>query len=64
MPKMKTHSGATKRFRRTGAGKITRGRTHLRHNLEGKSSTRKRALGRGAVTAKADVKRVNKLLGG
>ena len=44
MPKMKTHSGAKKRFKVTGSGKITRERTNLRHLLEVKSSRRKRAL--------------------
>jgi large subunit ribosomal protein L35 len=64
MPKTKTHSGASKRFRRTGTGKILREKANRRHLLEHKSSTRMRRLeGRTAVSAN-DTKRVNKLLNG
>ncbi|MFZ0905417.1 MAG: 50S ribosomal protein L35 [Mycobacterium sp.] len=64
MPKTKTHSGASKRFRRTGTGKIVRQKANRRHLLEHKSSTRMRRLeGRTAVSAN-DTKRVNKLLNG
>jgi large subunit ribosomal protein L35 len=64
MPKTKTHSGASKRFRRTGTGKIMREKANRRHLLEHKPSTRTRRLdGRTAVSAK-DTKRVNKLLNG
>jgi large subunit ribosomal protein L35 len=64
MPKTKTHSGASKRFRRTGTGKIVRQKANRRHLLEHKSSTRMRRLeGRTAVSAN-DIKRVNKLLNG
>ena len=38
MPKNKTHSGASKRFRVTGSGKILRQKAGLRHNLEHKAS--------------------------
>jgi Ribosomal protein L35 len=44
MPKNKTHSGASKRFRITGTGKIMRGRANRRHNFEHKPS--RRILGR------------------
>jgi len=44
MPKMKTHSGAKKRFKVTGTGKIMRERAGKRHLLEGKSSRRTRRL--------------------
>jgi len=64
MPKTKTHSGASKRFRRTGTGKIVRQKANRRHLLEHKSSTRMRRLeGRTAVSAN-DTKRVNKMLNG
>ncbi|HWF70727.1 MAG TPA: 50S ribosomal protein L35 [Mycobacterium sp.] len=64
MPKTKTHSGASKRFRRTGTGKIVRQKANRRHLLEHKASTRMRRLeGRTAVSAN-DTKRVNKLLNG
>jgi large subunit ribosomal protein L35 len=64
MPKTKPHSGASKRFRRTGTGKIVRQKANRRHLLEHKPSTRTRRLeGRTAVSAN-DTKRVNKLLNG
>jgi large subunit ribosomal protein L35 len=64
MPKAKTHSGASKRFRRTGTGKIVREKANRRHLLEYKSSRRTRRLeGRTEVSAN-DKKRVNKLLNG
>ena len=64
MPKAKTHSGASKRFRKTGTGKIVRQKANRRHLLEHKSSKRTRRLdGRTAVSAK-DTKRVNAMLNG
>lgn len=64
MPKMKTHSGAKKRFRRTGSGKLMREKSGKRHLLEHKSSKQTRRLSRDQVVAPADAKRVNKLLAG
>jgi large subunit ribosomal protein L35 len=62
MPKMKSHSGAKKRFRKTGSGKL-RGRHGMTsHILEKKSAKRKRKLGRPVVIAKADEARVKELL--
>ena len=64
MPKAKTHSGAAKRFRRTGTGKIMRQKANRRHLFEHKPSTRTRRLeGRTGVSA-ADTARVKKLLNG
>ena len=63
MPKNKTHSGAKKRFRLTGTGKVMREQANARHLLEGKSSTRKRRLAQDQVVTAADVKKVKKLLG-
>jgi large subunit ribosomal protein L35 len=64
MPKTKTHSGASKRFRRTGTGKIVREQANRRHLLEHKPTKRtQRLAGRTAVSAN-DKKRVNKLLNG
>ncbi|MDP9132928.1 MAG: 50S ribosomal protein L35 [Nitrospirota bacterium] len=42
--KMKTHSGAKKRFRRTGTGKLVRKKAGRRHLLTGKARDRKRRL--------------------
>ena len=44
MPKAKTHSGASKRFRRTGTGKIVRQKANRRHLLEHKPTKRTRRL--------------------
>ena len=64
MPKTKTHSGASKRFRRTGTGKIVREKAGRRHMLEHKPTKRTRRLdGRTTVSAN-DTKRVKKLLNG
>jgi large subunit ribosomal protein L35 len=64
MPKAKTHSGASKRFRVTGTGKIVRQKANKRHLLEHKSSKRTRRLdGRTAVSAN-DTSRVKKMLNG
>ena len=63
MPKNKTHSGANKRFRLTGSGKVMRARANRRHLLEHKPSTRTRRLAGHVEMARADVKKVKKLLG-
>jgi large subunit ribosomal protein L35 len=44
MPKLKTKSGAAKRFKITGSGRIRRGRANLRHILTKKPTKRKRHL--------------------
>lgn len=48
MPKMKTKSGAAKRFKATGSGRIKRGSAYRRHILTKKTTKRKRQL-RGAA---------------
>jgi large subunit ribosomal protein L35 len=63
MPKQKTHSGAKKRFRVTGTGKVMRERANRRHLLEGKPSRRTRRLALDVTTSSADVKKVKRLLG-
>jgi large subunit ribosomal protein L35 len=63
MPKMKTHSGAAKRFRITGSGKIMRRRANRNHLLEYKSSTRTRRLYNEVEMAPVDAKRIKRLLG-
>jgi large subunit ribosomal protein L35 len=64
MPKAKTHSGASKRFRRTGTGKIVRQKANKRHLLEHKATKRTRRLDGRTVVAPADAKRVNAMLNG
>ncbi|MEC4020427.1 50S ribosomal protein L35 [Streptomyces sp. H27-D2] len=63
MPKNKTHSGASKRFKITGSGKIMRERAGRRHYLEHKPSSLTRRLAGTVEVAPADRKRVRKLLG-
>jgi large subunit ribosomal protein L35 len=63
MPKMKTHSGARKRFKITGSGKLMHRRANRNHLLEHKSSTRTRRLANEEAMAAPDVKKAKKLLG-
>jgi large subunit ribosomal protein L35 len=62
MPKMKTNSGASKRFSVTGSGKIKRKHAFKRHILTKKSNKAKRNLGYFAIVDKTDVKNVKLLL--
>ncbi|BBX16614.1 50S ribosomal protein L35 [Mycolicibacterium duvalii] len=64
MPKAKTHSGASKRFRRTGTGKIVRQKANRRHLLEHKASTRTRRLEGRTTVSGNDAKRIAKMLNG
>jgi large subunit ribosomal protein L35 len=63
MPKQKTHSGAKKRFKLTGSGKVMKQQAGMRHNLEVKSGKRKRSLNAEAVLAPQDAKVIKRLLG-
>jgi large subunit ribosomal protein L35 len=63
MPKQKTHSGAKKRFKVTGSGKLLRERAGRRHYLEHKPSYLTRRLSGTTEVSKADTAAVNKLLG-
>lgn len=63
MPKMKTHSGAKKRFKLTGSGKVKRQQANRRHYLEHKSSRLKRRLDSDQIVAPGDAKVVKKMLG-
>lgn len=62
MPKMKTHRGAAKRFKKTSGGKIKRFHAYGAHILEKKSPKRKRKLRGSALVSKSDLKRVKILL--
>jgi large subunit ribosomal protein L35 len=64
MPKMKTHSGAKKRFKKSATGKLRGRHAFSSHILEKKSPKKKRAMGRPAAIAKNDAPKVRKLLGG
>ena len=63
MPKMKSHSGAKKRFKTTGTGKLLRRQANLGHLNEHKSATRIRRLSVGQTVAAPDAKKIKKLLG-
>ena len=63
MPKMKTHSGAKKRFKLTASGKVRGRHSFTSHILEKKSPKRKRRHGQPAVISEHDTKRVKTLLG-
>ena len=64
MPKMKSHSGAKKRFKLTSKGKVKARHAMTSHILGKKSAKRKRRLGRDAVLTDSDGDRVKKLLQG
>jgi large subunit ribosomal protein L35 len=64
MPKMKTHSGTKKRFRKTGSVKLRGRRAFSSHLLEKKSPKRKRRMARPTEVAPVDRKRVRTLLAG
>ena len=61
MPKMKTHRGAAKRFKRTGTGKLRRRQANKNPILEKKSPKRKRQLRPTAPVAKADERNLRDL---
>ncbi len=63
MPKMKTHSGAKKRFKITGSGKLTHRSAGKRHLNEHKSSRETRRLAPDAELTGSDAKKVRRLLG-
>lgn len=62
MPKMKSHRGAAKRFKKTGTGKVVRRKSGLRHILTKKSSKRKRKLGKSTIVSASEEKRMQQLL--
>ncbi|HYH03710.1 MAG TPA: 50S ribosomal protein L35 [Bacillota bacterium] len=63
MPKMKTHSGASKRFKVTGSGKIKKNSAFKRHMLESKPPKRKRGLRKAEIISSGDERRVKRMLG-
>jgi large subunit ribosomal protein L35 len=63
MPKMKTHSGAKKRFKVTATGKVRGRHAFTSHILEKKSPKRKRTLGAPAEISAHDTPRVKRMLG-
>jgi large subunit ribosomal protein L35 len=62
MPKLKTHKGAAKRFKKTGTGKIKRHKAFLRHILTSKAKKRKKKLGNSVLVSDADFKKVMRMI--
>jgi large subunit ribosomal protein L35 len=62
MPKLKTHRGAAKRFKKSGTGKIMRNHAFHSHILTKKSPGRKAALGSEVEVSKANKKTVKQML--
>jgi large subunit ribosomal protein L35 len=63
MPKMKTHSGAKKRFKLTATGKVKARHSFSSHILEKKSPKRKRHFAEPIIVSKDDTPRVKTMLG-
>ena len=62
MPKMKTHRGAAKRFKKTGSGKLKRGRAYTSHLFANKSTKQKRNLRKAALVSTGDFKRIRHII--
>lgn len=62
MPKMKTHSGAKKRFKLTKTGKVKRAHAYKSHILNKKTTKRKRGLRKAAYADKTNVKAIKLLV--
>lgn len=62
MPKLKTHSGAAKRFAKTGSGKITRRQSKMRHILTSKLPKTKAKLSKTLVVSDADHDKVARMI--
>jgi large subunit ribosomal protein L35 len=62
MPKLKTHRGAAKRFKKTGTGKYLRASAFKRHLLTSKTTKRKRGLSTAKVVSPSDVARLDRML--
>lgn len=62
MPKMKTHKGTAKRFKRTGTGKLKRSHAYTSHLFANKSQKQKRKLRKSALVSKGDQKRIDSMI--
>lgn len=62
MPKLKTHRGAAKRFKKTGTGKFTRASAFKRHLLTSKTSKSKRHMRAGAAVSDQDTPKLRRML--
>ncbi len=62
MPKLKSHKGASKRFKLTANGKVKRGHSGLRHMLSSKAKKRKRKLGTATLVSDGDLRKVKRMI--
>lgn len=62
MPKMRTHKGSQKRFKRTGSGKLKRAHAYTSHMFAHKSQKQKRKLRKSALVSSGDYKRIKSML--
>lgn len=62
MPKLKTHKGASKRFKKTGTGKVVRHHAFARHILTSKSRSRKRKLSQSVVADPTDQAKLQRMI--
>ena len=62
MPKMKTHRGSAKRFKKTGSGKVKRTRAYTSHLFENKSTKQKRKLRKASLVSAGDYKRIRQMI--
>ncbi|MDY0405371.1 50S ribosomal protein L35 [Virgibacillus sp. 179-BFC.A HS] len=62
MPKMKTHKGSQKRFKKTGSGKLKRSHAYTSHMFAHKSQKQKRKLRKSALISSGDYKRIKNML--
>ncbi|WP_112181578.1 MULTISPECIES: 50S ribosomal protein L35 [Paraliobacillus] len=62
MPKMKTHKGSQKRFKRTGSGKLKRSHAYTSHLFANKSQKQKRKLRKSSVVSAGDYKRIKQMV--
>ena len=60
--KLKTHSGAKKRFRKTATGKVKRGNAYVRHILTSKSTKTKRRLDLDSLVSDADAPKIKRMI--
>ena len=62
MPKLKTHKGASKRFKKTGTGKVVRGHAFARHILTSKTRSRKRKLKQLVLADPSDQRKLKRMI--
>jgi large subunit ribosomal protein L35 len=62
MPKLKTHKGAAKRFKKTATGKVKRRHSFLRHILTSKAHKRKKKLSEAVLVSPADTPKVKRMI--